>query len=259
MRILYLGLFLVLGMACTEKKKVKEEPQPSKQVVETEEKRGVPEDLKKVLEAHGGQKAWKAKRTLHFEIPKEKGVERHTVDLWDRRDHVATDTYSMGFDGEAVWVHDPEKQYKGNAEVYHNLMFYFYAMPFVLADPGIQYEVDAPLVVDGVSYPGFRIRFNDGVGASSKDEYFLHYDPKSYRMAWLGYTFTFGSDERSEKVNWIHYAEWNPVNDILLPKSIAWHKYEGRDIKEIRSTVVFENARLSAQKEDALYTKPVAN
>lgn len=216
-----------------------------------------PEAFRNVLNAHGTLAKWKTKETLSFEMPKPNQNEIHTIDLKSRRDRIDLGDISMGFDGNAVWLNDENGEYKGNAAVYHNLMFYFYAMPFVFADPGINYGETEPLEYEGKSYPGIHISFNDGVGASSKDDYFLHYDPETYQMAWLGYTFTYGSDEKSNNVKWIRYNDWQNIDGVLLPKSLTWHNYEGRTIKEGRDPVPFENVRLeNQQKPDAFYQKP---
>lgn len=217
-----------------------------------------PENFLKVLESHGGLKKWTSKCTLTFEIPKRDAPEKHIVDLYSRRDKIETTHFSMGFDGDKVWLKDANNEYKGDAEVYHNLMFYFYAMPFVLADKGIHYTETEDLVFDGRRYPGIQINFDDGVGASSKDDYFLHYDPETYQMAWLGYTFTYGSNEKSGDVKWIRYDDWINVDGVKLPKSITWYAYEGRDLKEPKSKVAFENVSLNESPKPAeFYEKPM--
>ena len=53
-------------------------------------------------------------------------------------------------------------------------MFYFYAMPFILADDGIIYEDVAALKFEGKSYPGIKISYESGVGESPEDEYILY-------------------------------------------------------------------------------------
>ena len=72
------------------------------------------------------------------------------------------ENYSIGFDGKDVWKLDPKDTYKGDAVFYHNLFFYFYAMPFIVADNGIIYSETPNLEFDGVSYPGVRISYNPG-------------------------------------------------------------------------------------------------
>lgn len=204
-----------------------------------------PQELSAVLDAHGGLETWKNQRTLIYDIPKGESTETHTIDLRRRLDRIDTEAFSMGYDGQGTWILDPGGVYEGNPEFYHNLMFYFYAMPFVLADPGIQYSVTPDLEFDGRSYPGLRISYGSGIGTSPEDEYFIHYDPESYQMVWLGYTVTYRSGERSDNVKWIRYDDWETFNGLVLPRSISWYTYEGRTIKELRNTVRFENIRLS--------------
>lgn len=136
-------------------------------------------------------------------------------------------------------------------------MFYFYAMPFVLADLGINYETAEVLIYEGITYPGIRVSYNDGIGASPKDDYYLHYDSDTYQMAWLGYTFTYGSDEKSDDVPWIRYKDWMKVDEIVLPEYLIWHNYKGRTIKEAKDPLHFEQVSLDvSSKRDIFYARP---
>ncbi len=208
-----------------------------------------PEGLAKVLEAHGGLKAWKSKRTLTYDLPKPNGTETHITDLYSRKDKIEMGSVSMGFDGKEVWLVDEAGIYGGDPIFYHNLMFYFYAMPFVLADEGIVYSEADALMFEDVSYPGIQISYNAGVGTSPKDEYYIHYDPNTNQMAWLGYTVTYRSGEKSDNVKWIRYADWMKVDGLLIPKTLTWHAYEGREIKEAKNKYTFENVSFSAESK----------
>ncbi len=218
-----------------------------------------PKALNAIFEAHGGLENWRAKSTMSFTMPKSEGDEVQTIDLRSRKEKIVTPDYSMGYDGKDFWLADAKEMYKGDPIFYHNLMFYFYAMPFVLADEGIQYnEVDA-LEYQGKSYPGIRISYDDGIGVSSKDEYFLYYDPDTNQVAWLGYTVTYRSGEKSEKVNWIRYNDWQNVDGLVLPKSLTWHKVENGDILGPSSTRIFENVSMSNSIEPADFFAMPAN
>ncbi len=247
-------LTLFVFLACKEKKTEMNETEDM-QEAKTEmqsPKVEFPGDLQKVFEAHGGLEAWKAYRTLAYTMPKPENSELHTIDLYNRKDKVETGSYVMGFDGEEVWLQDENEAYEGDPVFYHNLMFYFYAMPFVLADDGIIYSDTEDLVFEGKSYPGMGISYSPGVGTSYKDEYFIHFDPETYEMAWLGYTVTYRSGEKSENVKWIRYDDWTQIEDVKLPQSISWYNYEGREIKDARSKVPFESIQLDK------YAKPTA-
>lgn len=257
MKVFLVSLFFVAFISCKETvKEVKAEMAEPEMVAKVDTSK-YPEALNKVFEAHGSVENWKSKKTLAFEIPKPDASETHTIDLKNRNEKIETPEFSMGYDGKDFWLADEKEIYKGDPIFYHNLMFYFYAMPFVLSDDGINYGETENLEFEGVSYPGIRISYDMGVGVSSKDEYFLHYDPETYQMAWLGYTVTYRSGEKSEKISWIRYNDWMEVNDIVLPKSLTWHKYEGREIKEARSTRNFENVALNeTSNENTFYMMP---
>lgn len=257
MKRICIALALLGVINCKEApKETSPEPEAGKTEMESPEKE-YPAELAKVFEAHGGLENWKEKRTLTFTIPKPEAAETHTIDLYDRRDKIEMPEASMGFDGDKVWLMDGNDSYKGNPAMYHNLMFYFYTMPWVLADDGISYDEAEPLQFEGTSYPGIHFSFDAGIGASPKDDFYLYYEPETHQMAWLGYTFTFGSDSTSEDVSYIRYADWMKVDDVMLPKTLTWYNNEGITIKDAKDPVPFENVSLSeTAKPDAFYEMP---
>lgn len=246
-------LLLIPFMACKPSKKEAIKEAVAETVTMQKE---YPDAMQKVFDAHGGMADWKAQRTLSFTIPKPDNAEVHTIDLLNRNEHIDTPKYTLGFDGK-TWVLNGDEAYKGNPEFYHNLMFYFYAMPFVVGDDGINYSETDDLVFEGKSYPGIRISYNDGVGISPKDEYFVHYDADTNQMQWLGYTVTYRSGEKSDNVKWIRYNDWANYNGLVLPKSISWYKVEEGAITALRNTVPFENVVVSKEtKPVGFYDKP---
>ncbi len=251
MKLVVVSLFCIAVLCCKEApKEVKSEVISPEMLAEVADSK-YPDALRKVFDAHGGLRAWKSKRMISFEIPKPDKREKHTIDLYSRDEKIEMPGISMGSRGADIWLLDEKEAYKGNAIFYHNLMFYFYAMPFVLADEGINYNDAEAMEFEGTTYPGIRISYSDGVGLSSKDEYFIHYNSETYQMEWLGYTVTFRSGEQSDDIRWIHYNDWMDVDGLVLPKSLTWHAYEGRTIKEARDPVNFENVTLSETAQSA--------
>ena len=205
-----------------------------------------PADLTKVFDNHGTLDKWKAMKSMTYEIVKEEGNEKQQIDLLNRSERIDGSNFSSGYDGEKYWV-VADTSYKGNAKFYTNLIFYFYAMPFVLADDGINYSKIDPLVFEGKSYPGYAISYNSGVGISPQDEYFIHYDPETYEMQWLGYTVTFFSGKKETKTSWIRYNDWKNFNGLKLPNSLSWYKTEEGKITELRNTRNFTNVAVSSE------------
>ena len=257
MRNLFFWAWPLILIGCKEAPKTLEERDSSRDKVEVDSPNPYPETLGRVFEAHGGLEAWKSYRYLSYEIPKGEEVEKHEVDLYSRKDVVKTKEYEMGFDGKDVWILDPEGIYKGDPVFYHNLMFYFYAMPFVLADEGIVYFETEPLHFEGKAYPGVGIRYHSGVGTSPEDEYFLYCDPETFMMAWLGYTVTYGTGRTSEDVHWIRYDDWVSVAALKLPGSISWYTVDEGLPSALRNTLEFREAVLrESPAEPSLFEKP---
>lgn len=242
----------------------KEAPEKSGGEIEEHEKimkidhRSYPEVLNKIFDAHGGLDTWRAKRTISFEIPKPDKSEKHTIDLYSRNEKIEMAEVAMGSDSSGIWLLDENEEYKGDPIFYHNLMFYFYTMPFIVSDAGINYGETEALEFEGELYPGIRISYDVGIGLSSKDEYFLHYNPETFQMEWLGYTVTYRSGEKSDNIKWIRYNDWMKVDGLILPKSLTWHEYEGRTIKEARAPLNFNNVALSetAKSPNFFFSKP---
>jgi len=224
---------------------------------ETQEQNNYPSDFAKVLEAHGGMDQWQKGKTLKFTIGDPADGQKHTVDLHRRMDKIVTSDYEIGFDGNKAWVLNKEGEYDRNPTFMHDLMFYFYAMPFVLGDEGLNYEKTADKEIRGKNYQGIKITFDSGIGNSSSDEYFLYYDPATYQMAWLAYKATFGSDKKPEWPNFISYDKWSEVGGVLLPTSIAWYTAEEGEVGEERNRVDFNTISLSQEPQpEAFYAKP---
>nr|WP_321231078.1 DUF6503 family protein [uncultured Psychroserpens sp.] len=217
-----------------------------------------PESITAVFNAHGGVDAWKKMNTLKFTMPKETGDEITTVDLHNRYSIIEMPQHSLGYDGKEIWLQKKDTtSYKGNPKFYYNLMFYFYSMPFVLADDGINYEDVEPLSFEGKEYPGIKITYESGVGESSDDEYILYYDSITGEMTWLAYTVTFFTSEKAKEFHFIKYSDWQTVNGIKLPKTLTWYNYENNVPTTQRNDVDFTNVILTKDSKGvSAFSKP---
>ncbi|BAO74490.1 hypothetical protein [Winogradskyella sp. PG-2] len=177
-KLIFILLFVIAFTSCKNEAKIESTE------IETISKEDIttsiyPESITKVFEAHGGIDNWNKMKTLSFTMEKQNGKEVTTTNLKSRAELIDTPTYTMGFDGENLWVSEKEgNEYKGNAKFYKGLMMYFYAMPFIVGDDGIIYEDAEPLVFEGKTYPGVLISYDAGVGASPDDQYVVYIMPK---------------------------------------------------------------------------------
>ncbi|MBO3116168.1 hypothetical protein J4050_05380 [Winogradskyella sp. DF17] len=219
-----------------------------------------PERITKVFDAHGGIDTWNTMKTLSFTMNRPNGKEITTTHLKTRAERIDTPTYTLGFDGTQLWLDEKNgESYQGRPWFYKGLMLYFYAMPFIVGDDGINYADTEPLVFEDVSYPGVLISYEANVGESPDDEYIIYYDEQTGQMEWLAYTVTFGKDGKSKDFHFIRYNNWKAVNGLILPKSMDWYNYENNMPTKKRNTVEFSDIILSRETpNDSLFVKPVS-
>jgi hypothetical protein len=252
MKKIILSLIVVIAISC--KSEPKKEVKTEIKKVEVQ-KETFPTELGKVFEAHGGIAEWRKVQVLSFN----KKEEVHTTDLHSRKIVVNTPEYSLGFDGKDIWsIEEVEGSLKRDPAFYYNLYFYFYAMPFVLADDGIIYEKVDDLVFEGINYPGYKISYRANVGTSPDDNYIVYYNPETFKMEWLAYTVTFKSKAPVDNYKMIKYNSWENVNGFLLPKQITWYsKDENNQYAATTKIVDFTMPLVSQGKlADSFYEKP---
>lgn len=198
--------------------------------------------ITKVFDAHGGYDSWAKMNQLSYKS----GGQSTLVDLKSRYTRLESEAMTVGFDGEKVWVNPPSEN-ADRQRMRYNLMFYFYAFPFVVGDPGIVYEDMAPKELMGKSYNAVKISYDNGVGDSPKDNYIILSDPETNRMEWLMYTATFGRDQSSDRFNLIKYDQWQTLNGVTIPKAIQWYQYRDEQVGDMRNEVQFNEVAISPE------------
>lgn len=252
-KVISLTVSLFLLLACNPSSKSE-----NQKTSVASDKKELPAKLLKGLNAHGGLDSWNSFKTMEYSFPKGEEKEHQLIDLKNRKVLISHPNYKVGFDGDEVWVSPNAAAFgKRSARFYHNLIFYFYAMPFVLADDGINYELLTDKEFNGQLYDAVSIKYESGVGDAPDDEYIACFNKTTGQMEYLMYTVTYYSKTKSSKYNVIHYAEWEKVNGLKLPKKMVGYKYENGQLGEVRYERVFSNASLSSTKKEAsFFAKP---
>lgn len=235
-------LFVVLlAFSCSEK-----ESNPARQL------------LNETIEAHGGLEKWNTYAQLNYTVESGGNESSQTHDLRDRRTYHKTDKYEMGFDGENAWVAgDTAVTNRMNPTFVHNIDFYFFAMPFVIADPGVNLSIGEQMNAQGKTYDVLEVSYGEGVGVAPKDIYKLLIDPETKRMEWLLYTVTF-FDETSDRLSAKKYSNWKEVQGTLVPTKMENYKMEnGEIIGKPSRPRSFTNITFSENLTDeSIFTKP---
>ena len=234
-----LTLFLIVfTIACSQK-------ESENSVVETKEisltDHHIPA-ITEVFEAHGSFQNWAKLKTLTYES----GGTKTMVDLQNRYTRLESANQTVGFDGENVWVY-PASENADRQRMRYNLMFYFYAFPFVVGDPGVNYESVEPIELQGKMYNAVKVSYDSHVGDSPNDSYIICSDQETNQMQWLLYTATFGGESK-DTYSLIRYEGWQNRGGVLLPTSLQWYRYADGQVGEPRGgATLFENIQVSEE------------
>ncbi len=221
-----------------------------------------PEEFKKLLDAHGNWEKWIDARAFSFAMVHETNLawENHYIDLVSRKVRIDADTWQIGNDGVKVWISPNRQAFQGRSvRFYHNLYYYFFSIPYIFTDPGVEVEKTENKLVNGQSYEAFRVSFAENVGDSPKDTYFMLVDPETGRLAWLLYTVTF-FDKANTKTNALKYEDYRDAGGLVFPRVLTGYQYENDSTKRISYQVSFSDVILVDEPmEDELFAMPEKN
>ncbi len=155
-------------------------------------------------EAHGGLERWYANGPVHFRYVYERGGgeppidTEQTVDTWSARARhtLLSDSAApggeaeFGWTGEDAWVMGTDSL-PTNARFWSLTPYYFVAMPFVLADPGVNLETAEQMTAEGATYDLVRAGFEAGTGDAPDDYYYLLLEPETRRVGGVRYVVSY--------------------------------------------------------------------
>lgn len=202
-----------------------------------------PSVLQQALEAHGGLNRWKSFEKLEYDVYRgDQLVDQQLIALSTRKVLLNNDQYTIGFDGQQVWVSPDTSAYPGpSARFYHNLQFYFFALPFVLADPGIRYEPLEAREIQGKMYNGLRITYQPKVGDAADDEYLAYFDQATHQLRVLLYTVTYFSQSPADRYSARVYDKWQTVNGLIVPLQVTSYRWEGDSLGDQRGVTEYRS------------------
>ncbi|MEK6481557.1 DUF6503 family protein [Catalinimonas sp. 4WD22] len=212
----------------------------------------LPELLNEVLDAHGGLERWREMQLLEFDLYSDTTfVDHQLVDLENRKVLISNDLYTIGYNGDEVWFTGKESEFPGgSARFYHNLQFYFFALPFVFADPGVVHEVLEPRTFQGKAYEVMRFTYESEVGDSPEDEYIIYINPDNKRMELLLYTVTYFTGEDADGYGARLYSQWQQVNGLRVPLTSERYNWENDSLGEFRYASGYKNVILEEREPD---------
>lgn len=202
------------------------------------------ERILRAIEAHGGLKAWYRAPTSSYTweyANKEIDLRFKSFLVVDNRtrrvyhDLLTVGTYDnaepvnarFAWTGERAWI-APASLEEPNPRFWALSGFYFQQIPFVFADPGLNYRALPADTLDGEAYDMVEVTFEEDVGDSPGDTYTLYLDQDSDQVHAIRYTVTFGRDvepgaDLSE--TFFDYQDYVTVDGLTVPTRFEGYSY----------------------------------
>lgn len=196
--------------------------------------------LLRSLDAHGGLDAWHNAETSSYVWGFGGGLQSKMV-AHNRTRQVYHDVMMIGEDNlpsgaEMAWDGTQAWAYPDSLPTSARFMattgYYFQSIPFILADPGIQYEILPPALLDSMEHKLLRVTFDDGVGDAPGDHYTLYIHSETYRVNAIRYRSTFGSGrppiDDNMRETLLYYKDYVDVDGLTVPTNFeAFGFYDG--------------------------------
>ena len=223
--------------------------------------------IEEAIKAHGGIDTFRQFGTLQYTLkdfpfgPKAPLNDNQLFDLYSRRALITSNAYKIGFDGEQVWITDPEALGMP-ARFYASTPFYFFGLPFFFADPGCNHESLGTKTLDSKEYDVVRFSYEAGIGDTPNDNYVAYFDKETHRLKLVHYIVTYpafagGKSPQELERHAIIYDEWQEVNGLSVPKRITSHGWEAdKLVGESQLSWSYENVTLKRERpEPEIFTK----
>ena len=212
-----------------------------------------------VIENHGGLEAWYAAPTSAYSweysnfggnmrfktsLVADNSTRRiyHQITALGTPDAVEPFDGRMAWDGQEAWI-SPASVEQINPRFWAATGFYFQSIPFILADPGVNFKVFSPEEHDGVNYHRVTAYYDVNVGDTPGDTYTLFINPETGMLDVVLYTVTYGrpyepGDEWPTvptRGNFFRYSDHVTVDGLTVPTRFRGYAYDNGVVGDLRN------------------------
>ena len=224
--------------------------------------------LEESYNAHGGLETFKNYGTLQYDQQMEiTGIvnvsDNQLFDLNSRKALITSENYIVGFDGTEAWI-TPNPEALGIPPRFYALTpFYFFGLPFLFADPGVNLESLGTKELNGKEYNVVKATYDPGIGDTPDDDYVAYLDKETNQIEVLHYIVTYPPLMQGKSIEELErhaavYEEWQQVDGLIVPKKISFYEWSDDKLGESAvGSMTFENVSFNKETPDpSVFQKP---
>jgi hypothetical protein len=164
----------------------------------------------------------------------------------------------FAWDGTDAWIY-PDSITQINPRFWATTGYYFEQIPFVLADPGLRYDVLPDEMLDGDPHTMVCISYDAGVGDSPGDTYTLYLDKETSRVNAIRYTVTYGRDpapDAPQRQTLFYYDDYVTVDGLTVPTHFRGYTFTDGERGALRNEAWADSISFSRPFDASQLTAP---
>jgi len=167
----------------------------------------------------------------------------------------------QGFDGSTSWATiggelSEDEQVLGMADFLRKTNYYWFAMMFKLADPGLNYEYKGTRSVDNINYEIVEVTFGENIG-DAQDTYVLYINPETKLVDQFLFT-VMGFGRKDPLLMKVKHEEVDGLK-LTTYRKYAPANWEGEVLEEQWTEEISENVKFNNGFETSAFAKPAVN
>ncbi len=220
------------------------------------------EALAQAIEAHGGLETWQSYGRLDYatrDFPlgaKAPFDFTQSTDLQNRRHLTHGKDFTSGLNGEDAWAVPNVETLGIPPRFFESGNFYFIAMPFVFADPGVQSRDLGNKTFQGRAYDLVAISYPQGIGDTPEDDYILYIDAETHRLHMIDFVPTSAEvngdtpiEELPRKA--LVFNQWQDAGGLLVPSKLTFYGWADGELQGDGNTYYVKDVTFSQAVPDA--------
>lgn len=212
--------------------------------------------LSEAIEAHGGLDTWRSYARMDYatrDFPLGTNAPfnfTQTTDLNNRRHLTRGEGFTAGKNEHGAWAHPNTEALGIPPAFFESGNFYFIAMPFVFADPGVVTRDLEPVTFQGKDYERVAVTYGIGIGHTPEDDYVLYIDAKTKRLKMIDFVPTSAEvngdtpkHELPRKA--LVFDDWQKADGLLIPGKATFYGWADGQLQGDGNTYYIHDVRFS--------------
>ncbi len=218
--------------------------------------------LNEALKAHGGITTWQSYAQLNYatrDFPLGANAPfnfTQTTDLRSRKHLTRGKDFTSGKNEHDAWALPNTDALGLPPSFFESGNFYFIAMPFVFADPGVISRDLGTKTFQDRQYDLVAISYPAGIGDTPEDDYILYIDAQTHRLYMIDFVPTSAEVNGNTPIEELPrkalvFDQWQQADGLLVPSKLTFYGWADGQLQGDGNTYFIHDVAFSETRPDA--------